>query len=746
MDRSAAGIRQDFIDFFEERGHVFKKSSPVVPYEDPTLLFTNAGMNQFKSIFLGDNPEGLKRAVNSQKCMRVSGKHNDLEEVGVDHHHHTFFEMLGNWSFGDYYKEEAVKFAWELLTEVWDLPKDRLYATVYEEDEEAESVWNRVTDIDPERISRFGKEENFWEMGDTGPCGPCSEIHLDTGKGNCIHEDSKGHTCGVNAKGCGRYIEIWNLVFIQFNRSADNILTELPEKHVDTGMGFERIVRVLQNRDSNYDTDLFYPVIEELVSMTGREYDRGELGIPFRVIADHVRALTVALTDGALPSNEGRGYVLRRILRRACRFGRELGFRESFLYKLIPVVAEMLKEAFPELKKREAHVQNVVRSEEERFLDTLDTGIELFNRIAEDTGKHGVIPGSEVFKLYDTYGFPMDLTRLMAAEKGLKVDEQGFSEAMQRQKEMSRDARKTSDEESLYTPEGWIELNQESGTEFTGYEKLVDSFSVVKYKIAEGSQDSIRKALLVLNRTPFYVESGGQVPDKGWIFTDFGCEIGRIERVVKYNDLTVHEFVSEEGVDAEVFAGNLKGEIDVNRRNLIRKNHSATHLLHAALRSVLGDHVEQSGSRVAPEGLRFDFTHFSSLSKEELDRAEEFVNQWIMDNYDVSTKVEETEKAREEGARALFGEKYGDHVRVVKMGGISQELCGGTHVYRTGDIGSFHITAETSIASGVRRIEAVTGPFVLERLKGLEALVSDLSNSLKVPEEHLREKLESIND
>ncbi|MDO5575931.1 MAG: alanine--tRNA ligase, partial [Fibrobacter sp.] len=474
--KSSKVIRNEFITFFKEKNHTFIPSAPVIPADDPTLLFTNAGMNQFKSIFLGDNPRKLKRAVNSQKCMRVSGKHNDLEEVGRDHYHHTFFEMLGNWSFGDYYKKEAIRWSWELFTEVWKIPKERLFVTVYESDDEAASYWESETDIDPSRIMRFGAKSNFWEMGETGPCGPCSEIHYDIGDLSTQKETFADPVEGVNGENA-RYRELWNLVFMQYNREKDGTLTPLPQTHVDTGMGFERIVSVIQGVESNYDTDLFQAIIRKIESESKKAYDKGEKGTPFRVIADHIRSLVFAITDGAFPSNEGRGYVLRRLLRRAYRFGRELGFKEPFLYKLVPVVIEEMGEAFPEIGQRREYLEEVIRSEEQRFASTLEQGIEKFNSMIKTQKDMGelVLLGADVFTLYDTFGFPMDLTRLMASEQGVSIDEAGYEKLMDSQKERARDARKNDDG---LTPEGWTEIRPVSGTVFVGYEKLDEQIQV----------------------------------------------------------------------------------------------------------------------------------------------------------------------------------------------------------------------------------------------------------------------------
>ena len=743
MPKSGNQIRQEFIDFFKSRGHLFVPSAPVVPQDDPTLLFTNAGMNQFKAIFLGENRMGYTRAANSQKCMRVSGKHNDLEEVGRDHYHHTFFEMLGNWSFGNYYKKEAICWAWELLTAVWKLPKDRLFVTVYESDDEAEKLWRSETDIEPWRIMRFGAKSNFWEMGDTGPCGPCSEIHFDIGDEKDRKQVYNDPVKGVNGAN-DRFREIWNLVFIQYNREKDRKLVELPSKHVDTGMGLERVVSIIQNTTSNYGTDLFSPIIAELAKKSGKPYSADASGTPFRVIADHIRSLVFAITDGAVPSNDGRGYVLRRLLRRASKFGRELGFHEPFLYTLVPVVVSMMGEAFPEIKQRTGYISDVIRSEEERFGTTLEQGIEKFGQILAgmEKSKTKTVPGPDVFMLYDTYGFPMDLTRLMAEEKGYAIDEKGFEKEMEKQRERARDAAKKGDESGL-TSDGWTTLRQVQGTEFVGYGQDTSECNVCRYKITVSDETLVRECLLILDKTPFYAESGGQMGDSGTLVTTGGTALPVVD-TIKWNDMTVHIVKSDTPFDVQELKKPLKAEIRPDERCHTRRNHSATHLLQAALRKVLGTHVQQSGSRVAPESLRFDFTHHKALTADELRSVEELVNEWVLADYPVTTVVKSTDQAKKEGAMALFGEKYGESVRVVSMGSISKELCGGTHVSSTGTIGLFHITAETSIAAGVRRIEAITGMNSLKYLSSKESVLIELCRMLKVSEDALVNRVDGL--
>jgi len=622
----SADIRQQFIDFFIERNHKYVPSSPVIPQDDPTLLFSNAGMNQFKNIFLGLETREYTRVVNSQKCIRVSGKHNDLEEVGRDTYHHTFFEMLGNWSFGDYYKKEAIEWAWELLTRIWGLPKDKLYATVFREDDEAEALWKAVTDIAPERIFRFDEKDNFWEMGDTGPCGPCSEIHIDLGPACCDKKHVKGHQCQVNGD-CARFIELWNLVFIQYNREADGSLVELKDKHVDTGMGFERVVSVLQNVDSNYATDLFTPIIEHVNELTGVRFPGGDTdGVAHQVIADHVRALTFSITDGGLPSNEGRGYVLRRILRRAARFGRTLGMHEPFIYKLVPTVVEIMGNAFAELKEKQKFVAMVIKAEEESFNNTLDRGIELFEKLAQQIiqQKQTEIPGKEAFKLYDTYGFPLDLTELMAREKGLTVDGAGFEAEMEIQRQRARDAGKW--EYNLENDqEGWQTITPGTDSEFVGYDHLQTEAVIRQVK------PMADRLLITLSKTPFYAESGGQVGDIGEIIGE-NFKI-TVENTIKSGNKIVH--VGTNHISLDRINPKVRAMVKTPVRLATARNHTATHLLQAALREVLGTHVHQSGSLVTPERLRFDLTHFERISPEQLAAIEKRVNEKIRENLPV---------------------------------------------------------------------------------------------------------------
>ncbi len=674
---TANQIRQQFIDFFKEKKHTFVPSAPVIPQDDPTLLFTNAGMNQFKDVFLETGSRPYTRAVNSQKCIRVSGKHNDLEEVGHDTYHHTFFEMLGNWSFGDYYKKEAVAWAWELLTEVWKLPKDKLYATVYTDDDEAEEYWRKETDINPDHILRFGEKDNFWEMGNTGPCGPCSEIHIDLGPERCDKQEQE-HTCFVNGD-CGRYIELWNLVFIQYNRDEKGKLHPLPKKHVDTGAGFERLVAVLQNKDSNYATDVFTPLLDEISRITEVNYRQSDEKAAFHVIADHVRMLTFSITDGGLPSNEGRGYVMRRILRRAARYGRKLNISEPFIYKIVPKLVEIMGEAYPELKERQEHVMKVIQAEEEHFNRTLDRGLEIFERIKKDLQKkkQNVIPGREVFKLYDTYGFPVDLTRILAEESGLTLDMDGFEKEMEAQRNRARAASRFEMQSS--DSEAWVVLNEGPDSHFVGYDDLAVETHIMRFLVSE---NDIR---LVMRDTPFYAESGGQVGDKG-VISGEGFKLPVID-TQKDGDHIIH--ICNKIDDFMPQTDKVLAEVVSFKRQNTATNHTATHLLHAALRKVLGDHVQQAGSLVEPERLRFDFTHFEKVSAEQIAEIEKIVNRKIQENIALEIRQEKFDEAKKKGAMALFGEKYGDVVRTVAVPGFSLELCGGTHVKATGDIGAF---------------------------------------------------------
>jgi len=708
--KTSGQIRQEFLDFFSKKEHAITQSAPVVPKEDPTLLFTNAGMNQFKPIFLGDEDvyhqdgKTWKRAANTQKCIRVSGKHNDLEEVGHDTYHHTLFEMLGNWSFGDYFKEEAISWAWELLVKEWGLDPNRLYATVFGGDEkdglpvddEAIELWKKVTTINPTHILKYGKKDNFWEMGETGPCGPCSEIHVDL-RSDEDRAKVDGATL-VNADD-PRVMEIWNLVFIQFNRVEDGSLKSLPAKHVDTGMGFERICAVIQGKTSNYDSDVFKPLLDEISKLAQIPYGKSEQhDIAMRVIADHIRAVSFGIADGASPSNDGRGYVIRRILRRAIRYGWDsLNLREPFMHKLLPVLGEQFKSVFPELKAQLSYVGNVIKSEEDSFLKTLGAGIQLFNELAKDTIE---ISGDDAFKLHDTYGFPIDLTNLMARERGLSVDENRFAVLMNEQKDRARKAGKFSMDVSGKTDWSWVHGSQEKSTSiFVGYDVESTETKVLGYRKSDSGFQ------IILEKTPFYAESGGQVADTGTL--QIGNESLEVVDVQKTDSFYVHFAI---GLVSD-FALPVIATVDSKRRQEIKKHHSATHLAHAALRNVLGKHVVQKGSLVNDHKLRFDFSHFEAVQASQLDEIERIVNEKIQENIAL---IEERDipidEAKNRGAMMLFGEKYGDFVRMITFDpNFSVELCGGTHVQSTGEIGYFRFVSESSVAAGIRRIEAVTG-------------------------------------
>jgi len=714
-------IRKSFIEYFRKKEHQFVRSAPVVPIDDPTLLFTNAGMNQFKPIFLDDIESEYSRAVNSQKCIRVSGKHNDLEEVGIDTFHHTFFEMLGNWSFGDYYKKEAIEWAWDLLTNVWKLEKERLWVTVYKNDKDAHGLWLSQTDIKKDRVLWFGEKENFWEMGKTGPCGPCSEIHYFMGDDITLQSAE-----GVNKDDL--YWELWNLVFIQNERLEDGSLAELSQSHIDTGAGLERISCILQGKKSNYETDLFQPIIQKIEKLSGIDYIENQ--VPFQVIADHIRMLCFSIADGAIPSNEGRGYVLRRILRRAARFGRILMLEEPFLYKLVPTMCRHMSEAYPELKKKDTHIELVIGTEETLFNQTLDRGINHLDKLIDDLdGK--TIPGADAFKLYDTYGFPIDLTQLIAREKGIDVDEDGFNEEMSHQKYKARQSGKFRLEEKDLT---WNEKSDGKDSEFIGYEHLECESNIKKYaKIDTGY-------LIVLDKTPFYAESGGQVSDRGIIKAN-GIDLN-VTDVQKNNDVIIHictgKATSLDNIDS------VTCEVDIEYRNSIKRNHTATHLLHASLKIVLGDHVQQAGSLVHPEYLRFDLTCFEKITPSQIREIEKLVNSEILINKNLKVSTKSYDEAMKDGVVALFGEKYGDQVRVVSTGEFSSELCGGTHVNGTGDIGMFKITEESSLASGVRRIIAITGNAALEAFQNKSDILSDIQLQLNCKEEDLLQRVTQL--
>ena len=728
-------IRQAFLDFFQSKEHAIVKSAPMVVKNDPTLMFTNAGMNQFKDIFLGNAPRKYARAADTQKCLRVSGKHNDLEEVGHDTYHHTMFEMLGNWSFGDYFKKEAIAWAWELLTDVYGLDKSRMYATVFEGseedgvpfDQEAYDYWKQY--LPEDHIIRGNKHDNFWEMGETGPCGPCSEIHID------LRDEAEiAAKPGRDMVNMGHHlvIEIWNLVFMQFNRKANGELESLPAKHVDTGMGFERLCMAMQGKKSNYDTDVFQPTIARIASMAGKQYGQDEKSdVAMRVIADHLRAIAFSIADGQLPANAKAGYVIRRILRRAVRYGYTyLGFNEPTLCKLVAGLADQMGHQFPELKQQQTLIERVIEEEEASFLRTLATGINLLERVIAKVGKGGVIAGKDAFELYDTFGFPIDLTELIAREQGVTVDLDGFEKELQAQKERSRNA-------AAQDIDDWQELRSASQCEFVGYDTLTASIRIARYRRVTSKGKTTFQ--LVFDQTPFYGNAGGQIGDTGYI--DNGEEKIDIIATEKENGLIIHVTTKlPENLEAEFTA-----VVDAEKRQAAANNHTATHLLDQALRQVLGTHVEQKGSMVTPQGLRFDFSHFQKVTPEQLREVEKLVNKSIRANHPLEENREATmEEANAMGAIALFGEKYGDKVRVVKFG-ESVELCGGTHTSATGTIGVFKIVGESAISAGVRRIEAVTSERAEEIIYGAEDQIRNVAELLNNPkvEVAIKKMLES---
>ena len=731
MKRTGSEIRESFLQFFEGKGHARVASSSLVPKDDPTLLFTNSGMVQFKNCFLGLEDRGYHRAATSQKCVRAGGKHNDLENVGVTARHHTFFEMLGNFSFGDYFKKEAIAWAWEYLTAVMGLPKDRLWITIYQDDDEAYRIWNEGMGVPAERIVRMGEKSNFWMMGETGPCGPCSEILYDQGEGTGCGKP----TCDAHCE-CDRHLEIWNLVFTQFDRDASGKLTPLPKPNIDTGMGLERLAAVVQGMGSNYDSDLFSGIIRTIEKLCGRTYGKKEEDdISIRVIADHGRAVTFLIGDGVLPGNEGRGYVLRRILRRAARHGRLLGMKKPFLHEVAGVVVDQMKGAYPDLADRVSFIRKVVESEEERFSETLDAGLRILqDEVAELNGKGGrVIPGGVVFRLYDTYGFPTDLTADIVRKDGISLDMEGFEQAMAAQREKARESWKGSGEEAISEVYRKLAtLSTPVRTEFIGYEGVTGGEARVSALLREGvPTEEIGEgdeAEVIVERTPFYGETGGQVGDTGVIEGDgFLFEVTDTKRPL--DDLITHV--------GRVHKGRIRKGDEIHLRvaeelrRAIQANHSGTHLLQAALKKVLGEHVKQSGSLVNAERLRFDFSHFSKIKEEELARIEDEANRMIRANVPVATEDLALADAIRTGATAVFDERYGETVRVVRMGEFSGELCGGTHVHRTGDIGLLKIVHESAIAAGVRRIEAVTGGGAVAYVQRLEEELRKTASLLK---------------
>ena len=723
-------IRSRFLAFFEERGHTVVPSGSLVPAQDPTLLFTNAGMVQFKRVFLGQEDLGFARAATSQKCVRAGGKHNDLEEVGRTTRHHTFFEMLGNFSFGDYFKKEAIRYAWELMTEVYGLDPERFYATVHDTDDDAAELWGREVGLPPERVYRLGDEDNFWQMADTGPCGPCSELHYDL-------RDPRTPLAGVDEfvelNESGRIIELWNLVFMQFDRDAEGTLHPLPAPCVDTGAGLERIASVLQGADSNYHTDLFAPLLERVADLVGRPYDRtGEQGVSYRVLADHARAVAFLLCDGVFPSNEGRGYVLRRILRRAVRHAWLLGRREPTLAPLTGRVTDLMKDAYPDLAQKHKDIERITRAEEERFLETVEGGLKRLDELKEEK----VISGEDAFKLYDTYGFPLDLTQVVTAERGQTVDVEGFERALGQQRRRSRAAAKFGEGPAVVESRAgeWVAVKRppKGGQRWVGYETTHAETDVLAFR---QSGDVLE---LVLEENPFYAESGGQVSDTGVVKGD-GWEV-TVEDVAKVDGRSA--VLAHFGEPFEPTP--VEARVNESRRRNVERNHTGTHLVHAALRKILGTHVRQMGSLVAPDRLRFDFAHHGPVDRDTLARIEEDVNEQIWRNLPVQTREMKYKEAIAQGAMAFFQEKYGDVVRVVDVPGVSLELCGGTHAGTTGQIGLFRFTHQTGAAAGVRRIEAITGPAAYERVRELERRLDDAAGLLKTQPEHLVKKIESL--
>ncbi len=738
---TASEVRSRFIRYFSDRGHKVVPSAPLIPQRDPTLLFNNAGMVQFKSTFLGEETRPYVRAVSSQKCVRAGGKHNDLENVGQTARHHTFFEMLGNFSFGDYFKDEAIRFAWELLTEIFKLPPSKLWITIFRDDDEAYALWQKIVPV--ERILRLGEKDNFWQMGDIGPCGPCSEVMFD--QGEAVHADCPG----IGLCECDRYLEIWNLVFMQYNRDGDGNLSPLPKPSIDTGMGLERMTAVCQGVLSNYETDLFKPVFDAIAMCAQRPVEEISFSVPGRVIADHVRAVTFMAGDGVVPANEGRGYVFRRILRRAARFGRQIGLNEPFLHQLTRTVIAEMSEPYPDLKQQQSLIEGIVLGEEERFIHTLNHGMQLLEGVIEDLKQKGesLIPGASLFTLYDTYGFPIDLSEEVASEAGMTLDLKGYEEAMSAQKERAR--------RSWVGGEQFASKNQNLSfykalltrlgkTRFSGYEHLRQDIklkAILKDTTLQESAQEGEEVALVFDRTPFYAEAGGQVGDKGELFSDTGrAEIQQTASPLP--GLILHH--------VKVMQGTLKtnetysAQVNPALRRNTAKNHTGTHLLHAALRDVLGDHVKQAGSLVSPNRLRFDFQHFAPLTEREIDRIEADVNREIMRGESVRTQIMDMKMAVDSGATALFGEKYGDEVRVVSVGNYSRELCGGTHCQNAGEIGLFKIIKEGSVASGIRRLEALTGPSAYEYVKKQERIIKKISKLFRSNTEEILKKSERL--
>jgi len=739
---NAAEIRQRFLEYFEKNNHAIVESSPLTPKDDPTLLFTNAGMVQFKKLFLGQERRDYTRATTSQKCLRVGGKHNDLENVGRTARHHTFFEMLGNFSFGDYFKEDAIKFCWEFLTEELKLDKDRLYITIYKDDDEAGELWKKITNIPPERIFKLGEKDNFWSMGDTGPCGPCSEVHYDQGE-----HVGCGPDCGIGKCDCDRYLEIWNLVFMQYDQAEDGTRTDLPRPSIDTGMGLERIAAVSQGVSSNYETDLFQSIIQYTADLAGVKYrDNEEVDTALQVIADHSRAIAFLIPDQVLPSNEGRGYILRRLIRRAYRFGKLMGLTDSFLWKTASKVVDDMGDHYAELKESRDFMIKVVMGEEEGFAKTLDKGLEMLEEELAELKKAGAstVPGDTTFKLYDTYGFPIDIVRDVAEKQGMDVDEPEFDKLMQEQKARSKAAWKGSGEKDVASIFHTL-LEQDVTSEFTGHEMMADQSEIAYLLELDGTvvetlpQDAT--GWLVSKATPFYGESGGQVGDTGEIAASSGKAVVT-DTVKPSQNLTAHKVRIADG---EMKTGDSAFlSVDRGQRLATMRNHTVTHLLHAALQKVLGDHAKQAGSLVGPDRLRFDFTHIKGLSADEISQVETLVNQSVLDAIPVTREVMTIEQAKGKGATALFGEKYGDTVSIIEVSGVSMEFCGGTHLDNTGIAGSFVITSEAGVASGIRRIEAVTGGNATRYLNERRAAVAEAGAMLKAQPAELPVKVKAL--
>jgi alanyl-tRNA synthetase len=736
-------IRRRFLQFFADRGHAVVKSSSLIPAQDPTLLFVNAGMNQFKDVFLGREQRSYNTATSSQKCVRAGGKHNDLDNVGHTRRHQTFFEMLGNFSFGAYFKKEAIDYAWTLLTKEFKLPVDKLWITVFREDDVASELWRTGPGVAPDRIIRLDEKDNFWQMGETGPCGPCSEIHYDLGP----EASELGHPNCAFPCDCGRYVEIWNLVFMQFDRDSNGHLNPLPKPSIDTGMGLERVTSVLQGKISNYETDLLRPIIDEACRIFRIEYGASAASdVSVRIVADHVRAATFLISDGIIPSNEGRGYVLRKIMRRGIRQGTLLGYKEPFLHQLSGFVVEMMKEAYPELVNTREYVARVIKTEEERFASMVTVGLQRLEDVVHQLTKSGkdLVPGIEIFKLYDTYGFPLDFTKEIADEKAMRLDMDGFNAELEKQRERARQSWK-GDEAAVAPLYG--KFVEKGGTQFLGYQAVRSDSRVVGILIDGAPSDSIEgkgsSAEIILEQTPFYAESGGQIGDAGTLTSPDG--VARvIDTYAPVRGVNVHKVEMEFGklsINSEV-----RAQVDEERRRRIAANHTGTHILHSVLRETLGTHVKQAGSLVAHDRLRFDYTHFAPLTDREIEEIEQKINQVVFRNLPVQTRVMEINEAIAEGALAFFGEKYQQQVRVVSIPEVSMELCGGTHTKMTGDVGLFKIVGESSIASGVRRIEALTGFGTYSRLEEDENLLQELAHTLRAPRTELTRAITRLID